>query len=34
MQNPDFVLSWAVSKIVYKPPVSKQHSPHTDETHV
>lgn len=34
MQNPDFVLSWAVSKIVYKPPVSKQHSSHTDETHV
>lgn len=34
MQNPDFVLSWAVSKIVYKPPASKQHRSHTDETHV
>lgn len=34
MQNPDFVLPWAVSKIVCKPPGSKQHSSRTDETHM
>lgn len=33
MQNPDFVLPWAVSKIVYRPPGGKKHSSHTDEAH-
>lgn len=34
MQNPNFVLPWAVSKIVYKPPGSKQHGSRADETHM
>lgn len=34
MQNPNFVLPLAFSKIVYKPPGSKKRSSHPDETHM